>query len=119
MTAAVFDASYYARYYGDARTRVYGAKEIGRLCTAVTSFIEWWGHPIDSVLDVGAGAGLWRDWFREHRPATLYRSTEISRYACDAYGHEFRDISNWRVAQKFDLVVCQGVLSYLDDASAV
>jgi hypothetical protein len=111
-----FDAGYYGTYYGSARTRVHGAKEIARLCTAVTSMLDWWSVPIDTVLDVGAGVGLWRDWFKKHRPKTVYRSTEVSRYACAQYGHEQRDITKWRANDAFDLVVCQGVLPYLDDA---
>ncbi|HEY8073145.1 MAG TPA: class I SAM-dependent methyltransferase [Labilithrix sp.] len=111
-----FDARYYDRYYRSANTRVHGKKEIARLCTAVTSLLDWWGHPIASVLDVGAGVGLWRDWFRAHRPRTRYRSTEYSAYACEKYGHERRDITRWRDPETFDLVVCQGVLPYVDDA---
>jgi hypothetical protein len=116
MPLAAFDARYYRRYYGSPTTRVHGAKEVSRLCTAVTSLLDWWGHPVASVLDVGAGVGLWRDWFRVHRPKTRYRSTEVSEYACETYGHERRDITRWRDHETFDLVVCQGVLPYLDDA---
>ena len=112
----VFSADYYGKFYGSARTRVHGAKEIGRLCSAVTSMLDWWGVPLDRVLDVGAGVGLWRDWFAKNRPRTKYRSTEYSRYACAQYGHEQRDITKWRANETFDLVVCQGVLPYLDDA---
>ena len=110
-----FDRKYYDRFYETTKTRVHGATEIGRLCTAVTAFLEWWNHPLNTVLDVGAGTGLWRDWFREHRPKVKYRSTEYSEYACKKYGHEQRDISKWRAKEQFDLVVCQGVLPYLDD----
>lgn len=117
-----FGAAYYGRYYESARTRVHGKDEIARLCAAITSLLEWWGAPLRSVLDVGAGVGLWRDWFAEHRPEVRYRSTEYSAYACEKYGHEQRDISEWRARERFDLVVCQGVLPYLDDracASAI
>lgn len=113
-----FDETYYGRFYGNARTRVHGPEEIDRLCTAVTSLLEWWEVRLDSVLDVGAGTGLWRDWFRAHRPKVRYRSTEYSRYACEKYGHEQRDIATWRDEKKYDLVVCQGVLPYLDDRAA-
>jgi hypothetical protein len=113
-----FDADYYRRFYGSSRTRVHSATEIARLCSAVTSFLEWWGHPINSVLDVGAGVGLWRDWFKKHKPDTHYRSTEYSKYACKEYGHEQRDITKWRATERFDLVVCQGVLPYVDDDGA-
>lgn len=110
-----FDATYYGRYYHDAKTRVHGPKEIARLCTAVTSLLDWWGFEAGTVLDVGAGVGLWRDWFRANRPDVHYRSTEVSAYACEKYGHEQRDITRWREEVEFDLVVCQGVLPYLDD----
>lgn len=116
MVEESFDAKYYGKYYGSANTRVHGAKEIARLCTAVTSMIDWWGVPMQTVLDVGAGVGHWRDWFKKHRPKAAYRSTEVSRYACAQYGHEQRDITRWRANEKFDLVVCQGVLPYIDDA---
>jgi hypothetical protein len=95
MAKESFDAGYYGKYYGSARTRVHGPKEIARLCCAVTSMIEWWGAPLDSVIDVGAGVGLWRDWFAKHRPKTAYRTTEVSRYACAQYGHEQRDITRY------------------------
>ncbi len=67
------------------------------------------------MLDVGSGPGLWRDWFRRHRPSTFYRSVDISSYACKVYGHERRDISRWRTRDRYDLVICHGVLHYLDD----
>ena len=110
-----FDRKYYDRFYETKQTQVHGAAEISKLCTAVTSFIDWWNHPVSTVLDIGAGTGIWRDWFREHRPKVKYRSTEFSEYACKKYGHERRDISKWRAKETFDLVVCQGVLPYLDD----
>jgi hypothetical protein len=111
-----FDAGYYGKYYGKQATRVHGPKEVARLCTAVTSMIDWWGFRIDTVLDVGAGVGMWRDWFKKNRPKAAYRSTELSRYACAQYGHEQRDITKWRAPETFDLVVCQGVLPYIGDA---
>lgn len=111
-----FDKNYYERYYGSAGTRVHSAEEIGRLCTAVVSFIDWWQYPIETVLDVGAGVGLWGKWFKKHRPKVAYRSTEYSAHAAKEYGHEQRDITKWRAKETFDLVVCQGVLPYLDDA---
>ncbi len=113
-----FDASYYERFYGSSRTRVHSAAEVARLCTAVVAFLEWWQHPITTVLDVGAGVGLWRDWFAKRRPSVAYRTTEYSPHACREYGHEPRDITKWRAKEKFDLVVCQGVLPYVDDAGA-
>ncbi len=112
-----FDAAYYRRHYR-GRDRVHSAREIARLAAGVTGMADWLGLELEAVLDVGAGPGLWRDWFRRHRPAVRYRSTDVSPYACERYGHERRDVSRWRARERFDLVVCQGVLQYLDDAAA-
>jgi predicted TPR repeat methyltransferase len=113
-----FDESYYRRYYANAKTRVADAADTAHLALAVTEMITWYGGALDSVLDVGAGAGLWRDWFRQNKPKTKYRSTELSDYACATYGHEQRDISTWRARERFDLIVCQGVLPYIEDSAA-
>lgn len=112
-----FDAAYYRRHY-QGRRRVHSAREIARLASGVAGLAGWLGVELRAVLDVGAGPGLWRDWFRRHRPAVRYRSTDVSPYACERYGHERRDLSRWRSRERYDLVVCQGVLQYLDDAGA-
>jgi len=114
MTSA-FDARYFRRYYESRRSRVYGQEQIGELARGVTGFVRWFGGDIEKVLDVGAGTGLWKDWFCSHMPHVRYRSLDVSAYACDRYGHERRDISRWKAREKFDLIVCQGVLPYLDD----
>jgi hypothetical protein len=112
-----FDAAYYERFYESKKTRVQGPDEVSRLATAVVAVAELVHGPLRTVLDVGAGAGLWRDWFARERPSTRYRSTDVSAYACRKYGHERRDIAKWRTKRAFDLVVCQGVLPYLDDGA--
>jgi 2-polyprenyl-3-methyl-5-hydroxy-6-metoxy-1,4-benzoquinol methylase len=114
MTVA-FDASYFRRYYESRRSRVYSGAQIDHLARGVTGFVQWFGGTIESVLDVGAGTGLWRQWFRANLKSTRYRSIDVSEYACATYGHEPRDIARWRAKEKYDLVVCQGVLPYLDD----
>lgn len=115
---APFGAEYFDRFYESKATRVYGEREIARLARGVTGMIGWLGGDLRSVLDVGAGSGLWRDWFASHKPSVRYRSTDVSAYACERYGHEQRDITRWRARERFDLVVCQGVLQYLDDEGA-
>jgi len=37
-----------------------------------------WGVTVRSVLDVGAGMGFWRDWYREHHPDVTVRSIDVS-----------------------------------------
>ena len=110
-----FDAGYFRRYYGSRRSRVYGEEQVDHLARGVTGYIRWFGGAIERVLDVGAGTGLWGAWFRAHMPRVGYRSIDISEHACATYGHERKDIASWRGRQKHDLVLCQGVLPYLDD----
>lgn len=111
-----FDAAYYRRHYHSAG-RVHSAAEVARLAAGVAGLARWWGVPLERVLDVGAGPGFWRTWFRRHVPTARYRSVDHSAHAARRYGHERRDISRWRARERFDLVICQGVLQYLDDAA--
>jgi 2-polyprenyl-3-methyl-5-hydroxy-6-metoxy-1,4-benzoquinol methylase len=116
--AVSFDASYFRRFYESRRSRVYGREQIDHLAAGVTGFVQWFGGELEQVLDVGAGIGLWGDWFRARMPQVRYRSIDVSEYACEKYGHERRDIATWRGRPKYDLVVCQGVLPYLDDRAS-
>ena len=106
-----FDREYYERFYES--DPVHTAQKVAQLATAVQSMADWWDFPVDSVLDIGAGPGYWRDWYATNRPAVRYVSTDVSEHACAEYGHELRDITQWRPREKFDLVVCHGVLHYL------
>jgi len=112
-----FDEAYYRRHY-QGPDRVHSAPQVGRLAAGVSGMAAWLGVEVRSVLDVGAGPAYWRTWFRRHRPGVRYLSTDASPWACRRWGHELRDISAWRPRVPFDLVVCQGVLQYLEDGSA-
>ncbi len=111
-----FDAEYYRRYYG--RRPVHDRRRIGQLATGVLSLAAWWRLPVRSVLDVGAGKGFWGEWLAEHRPRIRYHGIDASSYACRQYGHELADLATWTPARRYDLVVCQSVLQYLDDRGA-
>jgi hypothetical protein len=111
-----FGAAYYQRFYQNEETRVQSASEVAPLLSAVVGLCRWYGVPLRNVIDVGAGTGLWRDWFRQNEPDVLYRSVEYSAYACRVFGHERGDIVSIDTARSYDLVVCQGVLPYVRDA---
>ncbi len=111
-----FDAEYYRRFYG--RGGVHDRRRIAHLASGVLGLCSWWGVRPKSVLDIGAGPGLWRDWFRNNHPSIRITSTDVSAYACTKYGHLQRDIATWRPRQPFDLVICHGVLQYIDDVGA-
>lgn len=111
-----FDAGYYRRFYG--RGGVHDKRKIAHLASGVLGMCSWWGVRPRSVLDIGAGPGLWRDWFRDNHPSIRVVSTDVSEYACAKFGHERRDIATWQPPRPFDLVICHGVLQYLDDDDA-
>jgi hypothetical protein len=115
---ARFGKSYYDRFYESPKTRVHGAAEIAHLGMGILGFARWFGVPVTSVLEVGAGTGLLRDWFVAQAPGVHYRSVEVSEYACEKYRHEQKDIRRWRSDETYDLVICQGVLPYLPQADA-
>jgi hypothetical protein len=110
-----FSESYFQRYYEAGRSRVYSSAQIDHLARGVTGFVRWFGGDVGTVLDIGAGTGMWGRWFRKHVPTARYTSVDVSLYACAKYGHEHRDITRWCAKRRFDLVICQGVLPYLSD----
>jgi SAM-dependent methyltransferase len=116
-TASRFDERYYARFYSGA-DRAHSYREVAALAAGVCGMAEWLGLDLRAVLDVGAGPGFFGRWLRRHRPAVRYRSIDVSPYACARYGHERRDITTWCARERFDLVVCHGVLQYLDAPGA-
>ena len=111
-----FDRAYYQRFYDDPKTQVISYEEHSRLVSYVFSFAEYNDLRIRSVLDVGAGIGLWRRWLTENAPKVKYTGTEVSSTMFREHGYEQRDISRWRSRNTYDLVVCQGVLQYISDA---
>lgn len=118
MSDAAFDEAYFKRFYEKRATRVYDAGKVAHLARGAIGMIRWLDGKVESVLDVGAGAGFWRAYLAKEEPRVRYVSTDGSRYACERYGHEHRDITRWRGDERFDLVVCQGVLPYIDDDGA-
>lgn len=111
-----FDAAYYRRYYG--RRPVHDRRRIAQLATGVLALAAWWRVPVRSVLDLGAGKGYWRDHLAAAHPRISYHGVDVSVHACRRYGHEHADIATWQPRRRYDLVVCQSVIQYLDDGTA-
>lgn len=111
--AATFDASYYARYYFDKKTKVADRQHVERLGTFVSSYLKYLRVPVHRVLDVGCGVGLWRDIVARHFPHARYQGVEVSEYLCGRYGWERGSVVDYQAREPFDFVICQGVLAYL------
>lgn len=114
--ATRFDDRYYRRFYGEGGAHDPAA--IAHLATAVHHLAAWWGIGIGSFLDVGAGPGMWRDWYRTNHPEVEVHSLDVSEHACRTWGHELADITAWTPPRTWDLVVCHSVLQYPDNAGA-
>lgn len=110
-----FDATYYRRYYLDPDTRVYDQERHTRLVAGVVNAVEWLNGPLQGVLDVGAGVGWWGEWLKANRPGVNVVSTELDPDVCARFGHLQADLTTLKLPVTFDLVVCQGVLPYLDE----
>jgi SAM-dependent methyltransferase len=110
-----FDEAYYHRFYEDPKTRVITAEEHDALAQFVFSFARYNRVEIKSVLDIGAGTGLWKRWTEKNAKGVQYTGTEVSQAMIKKHGYVHRDIARWRDRKKHDLIVCQGVLQYLPD----
>lgn len=116
--ASHFDAAYYRRYYEEPRTRVVDAASVRRLAAFVTAYLACLQVPVRSVLDLGCGVGHWSTALAELLPRAKYHGVEFSEYQCERMGWERGSAVDYAPGRRFDLVVCQGVLQYLDDDDA-
>ena len=110
-----FDEAYYHRFYENPATRVYSPEDHAHLSEFVFAFAKWNRLEMKTVLDIGAGIGLWKNWIQKNEKGAKYTGTEVSQAMCKKHGYEHRDIARWRDRKKYDLIVCQGVLQYLPD----
>lgn len=111
--ATTFDQAYYQRFYFDRKTRVVDPAHAERLGAFVAAYLQYLRVPVQRVLDMGCGIGLWRDLIARHFPAASYHGVELSDYLCQRYGWERGSVVDYGASEPFDLVICQGVLPYL------
>lgn len=115
-SAARFDEAYYQRFYFDKKTSVVDPQHMERLGAFVCGYLQYLRVPVRRVLDVGCGIGLWRGIVARHFPLATYHGVEFSPYLCERYGWEAGSVVDYRAQAPFDLVICQGVLPYLNPA---
>lgn len=113
-----FDAEYYQRFYGDPATRVVSQSHVRKLATFAVSYMRFLCMPLRNVIDLGCGVGHWRTALRAQAPRASYHGVEFSRYLCKRHGWTHGSVVDHDPGRTFDLVICQGVMQYLDDADA-
>ena len=112
-SATLFDEAYYQRFYFDKKTSVVDPAHMERLGTFVCSYLKYLRVPVQRVLDVGCGIGLWKGIVAQHFPGAAYQGVEFSPYLCERFGWQQGSVVDYAADAPFDLVICQGVLPYL------
>lgn len=83
----------------------------------VTSYLNHLQLDVHRVLDAGCGTGLWKRALRRLDREIEYVGIDVSEYLCQRYGWTHASIDEFTSRKKFDLVVCQDVLQYVDDVA--
>ncbi len=113
-----FDEGYYRKYYEDPSTRVADDASRAALADFLFAYLRYLRIPVQRVLDLGCGTGLWRREVLRHHPSARYTGVEKSEYACRKYGWKQGSVTTYRSRTPFDLVLCHDVMQYLSDAEA-
>lgn len=121
--AGRFGPGYYDRFYQDPDSRVSDLAAVRTLAELVAAWLRYLELPVRHILDVGCGLGHWRAAAHELWPTARYHGVEFSEHLCDRFGWTRGSIVTLDPARElgrasFDLVICQGVLQYLDDRAA-
>ena len=113
-----FDAAYYQRFYLDPRTRVADPVDIEIQARFLCSYLDYLKIHVRWILDLGCGLGRLREPLLARFPRARYTGVEVSEHLCAELGWVHDSVVTYRSRRRFDLVICQDVLQYLDDAEA-
>ena len=116
-----YDREYYRRWYRDPSTRIGTAETARRKARLAVSAAEFMlARPIESVLDVGCGDGLWLAAINKLRPRIKYVGVDPSEYVVQRLGrrHDVRlgtmgELARLKFKKPFDLIVCADVIQYV------
>ncbi|MCH9675154.1 MAG: methyltransferase domain-containing protein [Gammaproteobacteria bacterium] len=113
-----FDEQYYERFYRNRRTRAATPKSAQRLAEFIAAYLRHLDVPVRRILDIGCGLGHTLRQLSGQFPNATAVGVEYSEYACQRYGFEQGSVVDYQAQRPFDLVVCNDVVPYLDDANA-
>ena len=113
-----FDAAYYERFYLDPRTRVADSRDVEIQARFLCAYLDHLGIGVRRILDMGCGLGRLREPVLARFPRARYTGVEVSEHLCTELGWTHGSAATFRSRHRFDLVICQDVLQYLDDAEA-
>jgi SAM-dependent methyltransferase len=116
-----YDQTYFHRWYHNPKTRVITPADTKRKAHLALSAAEYMlGRSVRTVLDIGAGEGVWLPALRAMQPGVRYVGVDPSEYAVRKFGRRrnirlgtFGALDEAGLSGTFDLVVCCGVVNYL------
>jgi 2-polyprenyl-3-methyl-5-hydroxy-6-metoxy-1,4-benzoquinol methylase len=120
-----YDEAYFKKWYRDPRTRVHTPDSVRRKVRMVVGVAEYFlGRKLRSVLDIGAGEGVWRREIRRMRPDVRYLGVDPSEWVVARHGRRrnirlgsFEELPSLRLGRGHDLIVCADMLQYVPDAA--
>ena len=124
MTSKVYDRSYFDKWYRNPQHAVNPRALLTRKVALAVSVAEYYlCRPIQNVLDIGCGEGVWRAPLKKLRPDIDYLGLDSSEYAIARYGRArnlrlatFGQLGELRFEHRFDLIVCSDVIHYVPSA---
>lgn len=125
MTATrEYDQRYFDKWYRNPRYRVKTPQELARQVAFVVGATEHiLGRAVHTVLDVGCGEGNWLAPLRRLRPRIQYTGVDSSEYVVNRFGASrnirlgtIDSLDRMRLRKEYDLILCVGMLNYLDPA---
>lgn len=112
-----FDKRYYDRFYRNPRTRAVTPAAARRQAAFIAAYLRHLQVPVRRILDIGCGIGTVLRALHRQFPAAAAHGVEISDYLCQRYGWQPGSVETYHTRTPYDLVVCNDVLAYLDDAA--
>ena len=119
-----YNQRYFDKWYRNPRYRVKSPQELARQVALVVTAAEYLlGRTLRTVLDVGCGEANWLAPLRGLRPRIQYTGVDSSEYAVSRFGASrnirlgtIDSLDRMRLRKEYDLILCVGMLNYLDPA---
>ena len=119
MKKILFDRAYYEKFYLDDATQAVSTQEQERQVNLIYAHIEYLQIEIKSVLDLGCGLDQFITSLQKVMPNATITGVEISDYLCRHHGWRKGSVTDFgaQLADQYDLVICNDVLAYLNNAN--
>ena len=112
-----FDKAYYDKFYRDPDTRAVSPTSAKHQAEFIAAYLTYLELRVHRFIDVGCGVGNVLRALARVYPRAAGTGVEYSNYLCERYGWAPGSVIDYKPAKPADLVICNDVLGYLDDAT--